>query len=82
MRKPLAEHPSSLIVKRDQPIVAISLIEDGRELVRYAAEESTGETAHPSAPLPESVREALSLAGVWSDRDRDETIDVLDRIRA
>ena len=81
MREPEADPPMSLVVERDQPIIAIPLIVDGREVVRYAVADDAGETAHASTPLPESVREALSLAGAWSDHDWDETIDALDRIR-
>jgi hypothetical protein len=81
IRKPQTEHPTSLVVERDQPIVAIPLIKDGREVVRYAVEENAMKTAHPSSPLSESIREALSLADAWSDRNWNEAIDALDRIR-
>jgi hypothetical protein len=81
MRRPHTERPTSLVVEPDQPIVAIPFTEDGRELVRYAVEDNTGDTAHASGSLAESVHDALSLAGAWSDRDWDETIDTLDRIR-
>ena len=65
------------MVERDQPVVATPLIEDGREVVRDAVET---ETTTPS-PLPDSVLNALSLAGAWDDLDWNETVEALDRIR-
>jgi len=76
-----SDRPTSLVVQPDQPIVAIPLIENGREVVRYAVDDDTGETVHESPSSSESIHEALSLAGAWSDWDWDETIDALDRIR-
>ncbi|HEV2109338.1 MAG TPA: hypothetical protein VGR16_13845 [Thermomicrobiales bacterium] len=65
------------MVERGQPVVAIPLIEDGREVVHYTVE--TGIDA--VATVPDSVQDALDLAGAWSDLDWDETVDALDRIR-
>ncbi len=78
MRTPHTEPTASLVVEHGQPVVAIPLIEDGREVVHYAVE--TADTAAP-ATLPDSVRDALSLAGAWDDLDLDETVEALDRIR-
>lgn len=77
MRDSHPERTSILVVERDQPVVATPLIEDGREVVRYAVET---ETTTPS-PLPDSVQNALSLAGAWDDLDWNETVEALDRIR-
>jgi hypothetical protein len=66
-----------MVVERDQPVSAIPLIEDGREVVHYAVETE----AAPPASLPGSVQATLDLAGVWSDLDWDETVEALDRIR-
>ncbi len=77
MRRSHPERGASLMVERGQPVVATPLIEDGREMVSYAVEIGT---ATPIG-LTDSVRDALSLAGVWSDLDWDETVEVLDRIR-
>jgi hypothetical protein len=77
MRRGHQEGSASLVVEGDQPVVAIPLIENGREVVRYAAETETEALASP----PDSVQDALSLAGAWSDLDWDETVDALDRIR-
>lgn len=71
---------SELVVERGQRVVAIPLIQDGREVVRYAVEDETHEPA-ANTPMPESVRIALSLAGAWDDLDWDETVEALDRIR-
>ena len=68
---------TSLVARRDQPLLAVPLEEDGTELVRYTIEEGTAE----ADTLPETVRDALSLAGAWSDLDWEETVDKLDRIR-
>lgn len=65
------------MVERDQPVLAIPLVEDGREMVSYAVET---ENITPTS-LPDSVQDALNLAGVWSDLDWDETVEALDRIR-
>jgi hypothetical protein len=46
-----------------------------REAGQQRAEPSDGQS------LPESVQQALNLAGAWSDLDWDETVEVLDRIR-
>lgn len=68
---------SSLLVRSDQPLIGVLLEEDGREVVRYFAEEEAAETA-----LPERVtQEALSMIGAWSDLDWGEMLEALDRIR-
>lgn len=74
MRRSHTERTSSLVVEHDQPVVAIPLIENGREVVRYLVETEAGS-------LPGSVHDALRLAGAWRDLDWDETIEALDRIR-
>lgn len=77
MRTPHSEPAASLVVERDQPVVATPLIEDGREVVHYAVETDTD----TPDTLPDSVRDALSLAGAWGDLDWDDTVERLDRIR-
>jgi len=71
------ERVATLIVERDEPVVATPLIENGREVVHYTVEFEMV----TSATRPGSVRDALDLAGVWGDHDWDETVDALDRIR-
>jgi hypothetical protein len=69
--------PRSLTARADQPLIAIPVDEDGREMVRYfideeAADEALGDTG---------VQQALSLAGAWKDIDTPDALDILDRIR-
>jgi hypothetical protein len=57
------------------PLIGIIVEEKGKEVVRYFTEEEQADQASPG------VAEALSLAGVWSDLDLDETLDSLERMR-
>ena len=66
-----------MTVPDDQPLVGIFARENGRDVVRYFADEAQVEAALPK----DSIQAALSLAGAWSDLDWDEAIDALDRIR-
>lgn len=77
MRRSHPERISSLVVERDQPVIAIPLIDNGREVVQYAVETETT----TSDSLPDSVQDALDLVGVWNDLDWDETVEALERIR-
>ena len=65
----------SLSAAHDQPLIAIPLEEDGREVVRYF----TDDEAADAATAPRSVEEALALASVWSDLDWSEMEQALDR---
>ena len=76
-RRSHPERISSLVVERDDRLIAFSLIENGRDVVHYVVETGTPTRAH----LPGSVQGALDLAGVWSDLDWDETVEALERIR-
>lgn len=76
MRRSHPERISGLVVERDEAVVAIPLIENGREVMRLAMETET-----EPASLSGSVQDALNLAGVWSDLDWDETVEALERIR-
>lgn len=77
MRRSHPERISSLLAERDEAVLAIPLIEDGREVVEYSADTETT----PPPRLPGSVQDALDLAGVWSELDWNETGEVLERIR-
>ncbi|HET8631962.1 MAG TPA: hypothetical protein VFL91_31435 [Thermomicrobiales bacterium] len=70
------EHAHSLVLDERLALVAIPTDEGGRALVRYVADE---ETTEPEAD-DRSIREALALAGAWSDLDWDEMERELDRI--
>ena len=72
-----AARTQSLVVESDQSLIAIPLVEDGREVVHYFVEVETADRTD----LPDTVRDALSLAGAWSDLDWEETVEALDRIR-
>jgi hypothetical protein len=66
-----------LVVEEGTPLVAIPIEVDGRKLVCYVAEQE----AVDDADLPASVRDALNLAGAWSDLDWEEAEAALARIR-
>ena len=53
-----------LVVERGQPLIPIPVEEDGQEVTYYFVDDAVAD-----AVLPRSVREVLSLAGAWSDRD-------------
>jgi hypothetical protein len=62
--------------RRQQPLIAIPVEQDGEEEVAYFVSEEAADAAYP-----DSVHEAIRLAGVWHDLDWDETLQALDRIR-
>jgi len=66
-----------LLARLDQPLIGIIVEKDGQEVVQYFVEEETQEEEEPQS----SVEAALSVIGVWSDLDWEETVDALDRIR-
>lgn len=68
---------SSLVVVPDRPLVGVVLTEDGREVVRYFADEA----AARAAASPQDELDARALAGVWADLDWDDVVEQLDRIR-
>lgn len=57
--------PPNLILDEHQPLVAVPLVEAGREVVHYFPDDE--------APISDQdVAEAIALAGVWRDFDWDE----------
>ena len=66
-----------LVVEEGTSLVAIPIDVDGRKLVCYVPEQD----AVDDSELPESVRDALNLAGSWSDLDWAEVQAALERIR-
>src|SRR5574341_1363478 len=77
MAQPRARHRPSLIGALDQPLIGIILEENGREVVRYFADEDEADLAMSGG----GVQEALALAGAWKDLDAEDALDELDRIR-
>ncbi len=67
----------SLTVEPDRPLIGVVEVEDGREVVRYSADESDAAVA-PTAAV---VADARALAGAWADLDWEEAVAALDRIR-
>lgn len=62
--------------RRDQPLIAIPVIEDGEEVTYYFVDEHAAGEFQAQRGL-----DARSLAGAWSDLDWEETVEALDRIR-
>jgi hypothetical protein len=58
-------------------LIRVVLIEDGREVVCYYADEAAAEAALSKR----AGAEARALAGAWADLDWDEMVEALDRIR-
>ncbi len=59
-----------------QPLIGIPFEEDGKEIIRYFAEEELADRA-----VAQSAQDvALSLAGAWSDLSWEEMEEALDRI--
>jgi hypothetical protein len=66
-----------MTVRNDQPLIGILIRKDGKDVVRYVADEADLE----NGSAPSSVKRALGLAGAWSDLNPDEMLAALDRIR-
>ncbi|MBI2848965.1 MAG: hypothetical protein HYX88_02425 [Chloroflexi bacterium] len=67
----------SLLVRSDQPLIGLILKEDSQEIVRYFAEETEADAAISQ----DNTRDALSLAGAWSELKWDDMEKGLERIR-
>jgi hypothetical protein len=63
-------------MRSSEPLVAVVLEEDGREVVRYSPEETADAATSDSI-----IRDALAAVGSCSDLDWDEWSEELDRIR-
>ena len=62
---------------QNQPLIGIPFVENGKEVIRYFAEETQADHAVSN----DAKEKALELAGAWSDLDFDEMLDALDHIR-
>ena len=67
----------TMVVPPNQPLIGLFSQEDGRDVVRYFADEHAADAAIPQS----ATQAALAVIGAWRDLDWDETIDALDRIR-
>jgi hypothetical protein len=77
MAEPHPQHGLSLSVRSDQPLIGIIGEAHGEEVVYYFTEEE----ATAAVATPESIQDALNLAGAWRDLDWEEAAAALDRIR-
>jgi hypothetical protein len=71
-----SDDSARLRVRRDQPLIAIPLVEDGEDVTYYFVDEQTADDF-----VAQRGTDARSLAGAWSDLDWEETVEALDRIR-
>lgn len=67
----------SLLTEREDPLIGLVLVEDGREIVRYFADEATAD----ASLADELIESALNSIGAFSDLDWDELAQGLDQIR-
>lgn len=72
-----AQQRDGLAALADEPLIAISFTEDGREITRYFTSESDADAAVDAS----ATEDARALAGAWSDLDWEETLVALDHIR-
>jgi hypothetical protein len=75
MAEQLAAH--SFDVPSGHPLIGIPLEEDGRDVVRYFADEAEADKALAA----HKHRDVRHLAGAWKDLDWEAAADELDRIR-
>ncbi len=68
---------TSFVVRRDQPLIAVPMDQDGVEEVRYFVDEAAADAALGQTTQPAPIK----LAGVWSDLDAEAMLNELDRLR-
>jgi hypothetical protein len=64
-----------ITIPSNQPLIGIPFEENGREVVRYFADETATQTS------PHAIQEVLHLAGSWRDLSWEEMEEQLDYIR-
>ena len=73
-----APESQSLVAEIDQPLIAVPFEQDGRWYVHsFVVQAAAAEMTNSE----ESLQGALEAIGGWSDLDRDEMVEALDRIR-
>ncbi len=68
---------TTLIARNHQPLIAVPVENNGEEEVRYFTDDAEADAALGQ----EATREAIKLAGVWSDLDGDDMLASLARMR-
>lgn len=68
---------TSLVVRDDQPLIAVILPENGSDVTYYFATEEAADATLAN----DAMQAALSAIGSWRDLDWEETVEALDRIR-
>jgi len=66
-----------ITTNQNQPLIGIPFRENGKEVIRYFSEEEQAD----KAVSEDTTKQALRLAGVWSDLAFDEMLNALDHIR-
>jgi hypothetical protein len=74
MAEPLHEQAKSFSTDAGEPLIALVTEENGREVVRYFADDAAADAAAPA----DSIQAARDLAGAWSDLDWDDMLEALD----
>jgi hypothetical protein len=77
VRNPRRSDQSRLAASSGQPLIGVIVFDDGEETVHYFCSEDDAESAIADAVN----REALDLAGAWSDLSWGEIEAALERIR-
>lgn len=71
------EQGTSFVARRDQPLIAVPIEQDGIEEIHYFIDEAAADAA-----LGQTAQQApIKLAGVRSDLDAEAMLDELDRLR-
>ena len=68
---------TSFVVRRDRPLIAVPMDQDGVEEVRYFVDEAAADAVLGQTTQPAPIK----LAGVWSDLDAEAMLNELDRLR-
>jgi hypothetical protein len=67
---------TGFLIEEGQPLIAIPIEENGRDVVRYFTDDAAADAALPRS----AIEEALAAIGSWSDLDWDDLERELHRI--
>ena len=73
----MAAETKMLVARRGEPVIVVPVEVDGEEVEWVFTSEAEADAALEDR----AIREALDLAGAWSDLDLDEMLDELARLR-